>query len=99
MDDEYLALAARSGCKQLFLGLESVTQDSLDASNKALKQRASSAIDSMQTSRRVSGVSDGRGEREIFERLPRCLARGLQPEAPGPLRPGQGRANASPWRR
>jgi radical SAM superfamily enzyme YgiQ (UPF0313 family) len=35
MDDEYLALAARSGCKQLFLGLESVTQDSLDASNKA----------------------------------------------------------------
>ena len=29
-DDEFLELAARSGCKQLFIGLESVSQASVD---------------------------------------------------------------------
>lgn len=33
-DEELLDLAARSGCKQLFLGLESVSQASLDAVHK-----------------------------------------------------------------
>jgi len=33
-DEELLELAARSGCKQLFLGLESISQDSLDAVHK-----------------------------------------------------------------
>lgn len=33
-DDEFLALAARSGCKALFLGLESVSQESLNGANK-----------------------------------------------------------------
>jgi radical SAM superfamily enzyme YgiQ (UPF0313 family) len=33
-DEELLELAARSGCKQLFLGLESVSQASLDAVHK-----------------------------------------------------------------
>ena len=33
-DEEFLELAAKSGCKQLFLGLESISQASLDASNK-----------------------------------------------------------------
>lgn len=33
-DDEFLELAARSGCKQLFLGLESVSQGSLDGVSK-----------------------------------------------------------------
>ena len=33
-DDEYLELAARSGCKQLFLGLESISQASMNASHK-----------------------------------------------------------------
>ena len=33
-DDELLELAARSGCKQLFLGLESVSQASLNAVHK-----------------------------------------------------------------
>jgi radical SAM superfamily enzyme YgiQ (UPF0313 family) len=33
-DDEFLELAARSGCKQLFIGLESVTQASVDAASK-----------------------------------------------------------------
>ena len=33
-DDEFLELAARSGCKQLFLGLESVSQASLEAAHK-----------------------------------------------------------------
>ena len=37
-DDEFLALAARSGCKQLFLGLESVCQDSLDHAGKAFNR-------------------------------------------------------------
>jgi radical SAM superfamily enzyme YgiQ (UPF0313 family) len=35
-DEELLELAARSGCKQLFLGLESVSQASLDAVQKRL---------------------------------------------------------------
>jgi radical SAM superfamily enzyme YgiQ (UPF0313 family) len=34
-DEELVALAARSGCKALFLGLESISQDSLEATNKA----------------------------------------------------------------
>ena len=34
-DEEFIELAARSGCKALFLGLESISQDSLDATNKA----------------------------------------------------------------
>jgi radical SAM superfamily enzyme YgiQ (UPF0313 family) len=33
-DDEFLELAAKSGCKQLFIGLESVSQDSLDGAGK-----------------------------------------------------------------
>lgn len=33
-DDEFLELAARSGCKQLFIGFESLSQASLDASGK-----------------------------------------------------------------
>jgi radical SAM superfamily enzyme YgiQ (UPF0313 family) len=33
-DDEFLELAARSGCKQLFIGLESISQASMDAVNK-----------------------------------------------------------------
>ena len=33
-DDEFLELAARSGCKQLFIGLESVSQASLDEVSK-----------------------------------------------------------------
>ncbi len=33
-DDEFLTLAARSGCKALFLGLESTSQESLNAANK-----------------------------------------------------------------
>jgi len=34
-DEELVELAARSGCKALFLGLESISQASLDATNKA----------------------------------------------------------------
>jgi len=34
-DEEFIALAARSGCKALFVGLESVSQASLEGSNKA----------------------------------------------------------------
>jgi len=37
-DDEFLELAARSGCKQLFLGLESVSQASLNAVSKAFNR-------------------------------------------------------------
>lgn len=33
-DEELLALAARSGCKQLFLGLESISQPSVDGAHK-----------------------------------------------------------------
>jgi radical SAM superfamily enzyme YgiQ (UPF0313 family) len=33
-DEEFLRLAAASGCKALFLGLESISQESLDATNK-----------------------------------------------------------------
>ena len=35
-DDEFLKLAAKSGCKQLFLGLESVSQASLNNAGKSL---------------------------------------------------------------
>lgn len=34
-DEEFIELAARSGCKALFLGLESISQQSLAAANKA----------------------------------------------------------------
>src|ERR1700757_2563505 len=34
-DEEFVELAARSGCKALFLGFESISQDSLEATNKA----------------------------------------------------------------
>jgi len=34
-DDEFLELAARSGCKQLFIGLESISQASLNEISKA----------------------------------------------------------------
>jgi radical SAM superfamily enzyme YgiQ (UPF0313 family) len=34
-DEEFIELAARSGCKALFLGLESISQESLDGTNKA----------------------------------------------------------------
>jgi radical SAM superfamily enzyme YgiQ (UPF0313 family) len=33
-DEELVALAAQSGCKALFLGLESISQESLEATNK-----------------------------------------------------------------
>jgi hypothetical protein len=33
-DEEFLELAARSGCKQLFLGLESISQASVDGAHK-----------------------------------------------------------------
>ncbi len=33
-DEQLVELAARSGCKALFLGLESISQESLDATNK-----------------------------------------------------------------
>jgi radical SAM superfamily enzyme YgiQ (UPF0313 family) len=33
-DDEFMSLAARSGCKALFLGLESISQTSLNVANK-----------------------------------------------------------------
>jgi radical SAM superfamily enzyme YgiQ (UPF0313 family) len=39
-DDELLALAARSGCKQLFIGLESVCQDSMDGAGKGFNRVA-----------------------------------------------------------
>jgi len=34
LDDEFLSLASRSGCKALFLGLETISQASLDIANK-----------------------------------------------------------------
>jgi radical SAM superfamily enzyme YgiQ (UPF0313 family) len=37
-DDEFLSLAARSGCKQLFLGLESVSQRSLNLAHKSFNR-------------------------------------------------------------
>lgn len=37
-DDEFLDLAARSGCRQLFLGLESISQASLNAVSKAFNR-------------------------------------------------------------
>ncbi len=37
-DEEFLALAARSGCKQLFLGLESVSQASMDEVHKGFNR-------------------------------------------------------------
>jgi len=36
-DDEFLEAAARSGCKQLFLGLESISQQSMAEVNKGFK--------------------------------------------------------------
>ena len=38
MDEEFLDLAARSGCKQLFLGLESVSQDSMNRIHKGFNR-------------------------------------------------------------
>lgn len=37
-DDEFLRLAAKSGCKALFIGLESIYQPSLDGANKSHNQ-------------------------------------------------------------
>ena len=37
-DDEFLELAARSGCKQLFLGLESINQNSLNGCTKGFNR-------------------------------------------------------------
>ena len=37
-DDEFLEEAARSGCKQLFLGLESISQPSMDAVHKGFNR-------------------------------------------------------------
>src|SRR5262249_46032689 len=34
-DEEFVALASRSGCKALFLGLESISQESLETTNKS----------------------------------------------------------------
>ncbi len=39
-DDEFLALAARSGCKQLFVGLESISQASLNGVRKQFNRVA-----------------------------------------------------------
>jgi radical SAM superfamily enzyme YgiQ (UPF0313 family) len=38
MDDEFLSLAARSGCKQLFIGFESVSQKSLENARKSFNR-------------------------------------------------------------
>jgi radical SAM superfamily enzyme YgiQ (UPF0313 family) len=40
-DDEFLELAAQSGCKQLFLGLESISQASLNSVHKRFNQAES----------------------------------------------------------
>jgi radical SAM superfamily enzyme YgiQ (UPF0313 family) len=37
-DDEFLELAARSGCKQLFIGLESISQDSMNDVSKGFNR-------------------------------------------------------------
>jgi radical SAM superfamily enzyme YgiQ (UPF0313 family) len=37
-DDEFLSLAAQSGCKQLFIGLESISQASLDGASKGFNR-------------------------------------------------------------
>jgi len=37
-DDEFLSLAARSGCKQLFIGFESISQKSLDSVQKGFNR-------------------------------------------------------------
>jgi radical SAM superfamily enzyme YgiQ (UPF0313 family) len=37
-DDEFLELAAQSGCKQLFLGLESISQQSMTGVNKGFNR-------------------------------------------------------------
>ena len=37
-DDEFLELAARSGCKQLFIGLESISQASVDEVSKSFNR-------------------------------------------------------------
>jgi radical SAM superfamily enzyme YgiQ (UPF0313 family) len=37
-DDEFLELAAKSGCKQLFLGIESISQMSLNSANKSFNK-------------------------------------------------------------
>lgn len=37
-DDEFLELAARSGCKQLFIGMESISQESLDSVSKGFNR-------------------------------------------------------------
>ena len=37
-DDEFLRLAARSGCKQLFIGFESVSQQSLESAQKGFNR-------------------------------------------------------------
>lgn len=37
-DDEFMELAAGSGCKALFLGLETISQQSLDSANKSHNQ-------------------------------------------------------------
>lgn len=39
-DDEWMRLAAKSGCKALFLGLETISQASLEGSNKRHNQAA-----------------------------------------------------------
>lgn len=37
-DDEFLELAAKSGCKQLFIGIESISQMSLNGANKSFNK-------------------------------------------------------------
>jgi radical SAM superfamily enzyme YgiQ (UPF0313 family) len=37
-DDEFLSLAAQSGCKQLFIGLESISQASVDGASKGFNR-------------------------------------------------------------
>ena len=37
-DDEFLELAAKSGCKQLFIGLESISQKSMDEARKGFNR-------------------------------------------------------------
>ncbi len=38
LDDEFMELAAKSGCKALFIGLETISQNSLNSANKAHNQ-------------------------------------------------------------
>lgn len=80
-DDELLALAARSGCKALFLGLESVSQESLDGASKNHNRIAHAAeVIAQLHSHRIAahlGIMFGfdGDDRTIFERTLAFLER------------------------